>query len=199
MLPVDNARQGFVEPETFEKIAANLPADLADAARFAYSVGWRKGQVSKLRWEHVDRTNRLMIVPGKLTKNRKPQTIALEGELWTIIERRWLRREVRRKRRPVFLSPVVFHRGDGKPIGDFRKKWAKACVMAKVSGLLFHDLRRSGVRNLIRAGVDRDVAKKISGHKTDSMFSRYNITDERDQRVALIALDHYVATRKNSV
>jgi hypothetical protein len=113
-------RQGFVEPETFEKIVANLTADLADAARFAYFVGWRQG--AKLRWEHVDRTSRLMIVPGKLTRSRKPQTIALEGELWAIIERRWLRREVRRKRSPVSLSPCVFHRGDGKPIGDFRNK-----------------------------------------------------------------------------
>jgi len=55
------------------------------------------------------------------------------------------------------------------------------------------------VRNLIRAGVDRDVAKKISGNKTDSMFSRYNITDERDQRAALVALDQYVSARKNGV
>jgi integrase len=69
MLPVDNARQRFVKPETFEKIAANLPADLADAARFAYSVGWRKGQVSKLRWEYVDRTNRLMIVRASTPRN----------------------------------------------------------------------------------------------------------------------------------
>jgi len=54
-----------------------------------------------------------------------------------------------------------------------------------------------GLRNLIRARGDREVAKKISGHKTDSMFSRYNITDERDQRAALATLDQYVATRKN--
>ena len=53
------------------------------------------------------------------------------------------------------------------------------CKAAKVS-ILLHDFRRSAVRNMTRAGVSRDVAKKISGHQTDSIFSRYNITDEND-------------------
>jgi integrase len=53
------------------------------------------------------------------------------------------------------------------------------CKAAKVSVLL-HDFRRTAVRNLIRAGVSRDVATKISGHETDSIFSRYNITNEDD-------------------
>jgi hypothetical protein len=53
------------------------------------------------------------------------------------------------------------------------------CKAAKVS-ILLHDFRRSAVRNMTRAGVSRDVAKKISGHQTDSVFSRYNITDEND-------------------
>jgi integrase len=199
MLPENNARQGFVDPAAFDKIAAVLPHDLAQAARFAYATGWRKGQIAKLRWEHVDRSNKVITVPGTITKNGKPQTLPLEGALAALIEQRWESRLVRRKRRPVFLSPHVFHRGDGKPLGDFRKVWRKACAAAKLPPtLLFHDLRRSGVRNMVRAGVDRDVAKSISGHKTDAMFSRYNITHERDQREALRRVDLYVAGRSNS-
>ncbi|MGH7823499.1 MAG: hypothetical protein ACREQ9_27370, partial [Candidatus Binatia bacterium] len=53
--------------------------------------------------------------------------------------------------------------------------------------------RRSAVRNMIRAGVDRDVAKRISGHRTDSMFSRYNITDARDQIEAFRRVETYLA------
>lgn len=196
MLREDNVRQGFVEPDTFEKVAAALPEDLADAARFAYLTGWRKGQVGKLRWEHVDRANRLLAVPGTITKNDRPQTVALEGELWDLTEKRWNRRQVHRRNRPVFVSPFVFHRGDGKPLGDIRKSWDKACESAGRPGLLFHDLRRSGVRNMVRAGVDRDVARKITGHKTESMFSRYNITDESDQREAFQRLSLYVTARK---
>jgi integrase len=145
------------------------------------------------------------MVPGKMTKNGKPHTIALEGDLWSLIEHRWQRREVRRNGRPVFLSPFVFHQGDGKALGDIRKRWDKACELAKVRGLLFHDLRRSGVYNMVRGGVDRDVAKSISGHKTDSMFARYNIIDEKDQRERFVVSTSTAPTtareqrRKNEV
>ncbi len=189
----DNVRQGFVEPAQFEELLKTLPKHLADAAEFAGLTGWRKGQIAKLEWTHVDRTNRLLVVPGALTKNRKPQTLPLAGRLWDVIERRWFRREVKRRRRPVFLAPLVFHRGDGKPLGDIRKAWATACEQAEVPGLLFHDLRRSGVRNLIRAGVDPHVVMKISGHRTPSMLQRYNVIDTRDQLTAFEQLEKHLA------
>jgi len=72
------------------------------------------------------------------------------------------------------IEYVFFHQ-NGRKIKDFRKSWENACEAAGVPGMLFHDLRTTAVRNLIRAGVPQSVAKRISGHETDSVFERYTL------------------------
>jgi integrase len=69
----------------------------------------------------------------------------------------------------------------GSPIQAFSKSWTQAVAQAGHPGLLFHDLRRSAVRNLIRlAGLSEKEAMEISGHKTDAMIGRYNIKGNQD-------------------
>ena len=86
--------------------------------------------------------------------------------------------------------PWVFSRR-GRQLGDFRKVWAAACSRDGVPGLLFHDLRRSAVRNMERAGIPRNVAMSISGHRTEAVYRRYDIVNSRDLRTAADRMERF--------
>jgi integrase len=107
-------------------------------------------------------------------------------ELRTLLEERWQEHELLRA--AGRLVPWVFHR-DGERIVSFHRAWRTACRAAGVPGRIPHDLRRTAVRNLVRAGVPETVAMKLTGHKTRSVFERYNIVSEGDLREAARKLD----------
>jgi integrase len=184
LLAEGHAREGFVEAATFEAIVGHLPAYLKDACRFAYACGWRRGEVATLGWGDVDRPHRRITLKRANSKTGEPRVLPLTGDLAALIERRWAARQYEDADGTPRIADLVFHR-DGAPLGDFRKAWATACDKAGVPGLLFHDLRRSAVRNMEKAGVSQSVAMKITGHKTASVYRRYRIVDEGDMREAL--------------
>jgi integrase len=190
-LPERNTRQGFFEHDELERVITHLPEYLKDACRFAYLSGWRRGEVFTLEWSDVEQRARVIRLRPEESKNGQGRTLALEGELWAIIERRWSERVVRAGR-TTKIAPLVFHH-DGHAIVDLKKAWATACTKAGVGKKLFHDFRRTAIRNMVRAGVPETVAMKISGHKTRSVFDRYNITDERDLREAMVKTQEYLA------
>lgn len=190
-----NVRRGFFSEPEIRKVIQNLPDDLKDFTLFAYLVGMRKGEIASLEWADLD--GDVLTLRGEDAKNGLARSIPIIGELVEVIERRRAARQFKVKE-TITLSNLIFHR-DGLPIREFRKSWATACKLASVDGRLFHDLRRSAVRDMIRSGVSQAVAKSISGHVTDSMFSRYNITDDRDQREALLMRQQYLKTVKDKV
>jgi len=189
LLSGERAREGFVEPATFEAIAQALPEPLSDVARLAYTSGWRKQEILSLEWAHVDMANGLIRLARENSKTGEPRLLVLSGALLALMERR--------QAAQLEDCPWVFHR-KGKRIDGLRKAWAKATKAAGVPGLLFHDLRRSACRNMSRAGVPQAVAMKISGHQTDSMFRRYRIVDEADIARALSATQAFNEAKPNA-
>jgi len=93
-------------------------------------------------------------------------------------ERERRTREV--EKRTGKLVPWVFHR-NGKRVKDFREAWRLATKAAGLEGTHFHDLRRSAVRQLERVGAPRSTAMSITGHKTESVYTRYAIADRSAQ------------------
>lgn len=197
LLPERNARQGFFEAATFGMVVTNLPDYLQDLHRFAYIAGWRRGEILTLTWADVDRDGGIIKLRAQHSKNGQGRTLAVEGDLAAVIERRWNARVVQGRDSGLRIADLVFHR-EGRQIVDFRKAWASACRAAGLpvgqGGPLFHDLRRTAARNLVRAGVPERVAMAVTGHKTRSMFDRYNIVNEADLRAAMQQQTAYVRT-----
>jgi integrase len=86
---------------------------------------------------------------------------------------------------------------EGKPVGIFRKSWITACKEAGLPGKLFHGFRRTAARHYTPAQVSKSVAMSITGHKTSSMFRRYNITNMDDKRHAFLAAEEHLESQKN--
>jgi len=193
MLKENNVRTGFFEWEHFESVRNHLPEDVQPIATFAIITGWRiRSEVRFLQWPQVDlKAGILRLEPGT-TKNDEARIFPLTRELRAVLESQKARTEALRKR--GIICPWVFHR-NGKPIKEFRRTWKSACKAAGVPGRIPHDFRRTAVRNLVRAGVPERVAMQMTGHKTRSVFERYNIVSEGDLFDAARRLDFASQTK----
>jgi integrase len=183
MLKERNVRTGFFEREQFDRILAHLPAAIRPAVQFGYITGWRiPSEVLRLQWRHVDFEARVVRLDPHTTKNDEGRTFPFTDVLEQLLEAQ--KAEHDRLKAKDVICPWVFNRSNrkvkGKRITTFLKTFTAACTKAGCPGRIPHDLRRTAVRNLVRAGVPERVAMQMTGHKTRSVFERYNIVSECD-------------------
>jgi integrase len=180
-------RQGFMEHGEYLAIREHLSPAYRDVLDFGYFSGWRKGEVLTLEWRDVDREGRVIRLRPEVSKTREGRVLVLSAPLHAVMERRWQAR--------MLGCPLVFHEAS-LSLQGFKNSWERACRAAGCPGKLFHDLRRTAVRNMVRAGIPERVAMQVSGHKTRSVFDRYNIVSEGDLRQAAERLAAYVESAR---
>lgn len=195
-LKENNVRTGFLTRAEVDKVCSHLKEPLNRFVLFAFLTAWRYDEIRNLKWSNVDfERGEIRLDPGS-TKNREGRTFPMTAELRTLLsntrapeDRAGLPNVPRKK--VATLTPYVFV-VRGKQVGQFRKRWRNAChsaglpcIFDKETGKLlravhlFHDLRRSGVRELAKIlGERRAMAR--TGHKTRSVFDRYNVASDFD-------------------
>ena len=192
MLQERNVRQGFFDDAMVAAVLRHLPAPVQPIARFAYVTGWRvRSEVLPMEWRQVDlAAGQVRLDPGT-TKNQAGRVFPFTDTLRVLFDELWAEHEAL-KRQGTFCRHV-FQR-NGKPIASIRSAWEGACTAAGHPGMLIHDLRRSAVRNMERAGLSRSVAMQLTGHKTESVYRRYAITSEADLREGVDRLNDAAGT-----
>jgi integrase len=213
IVSVKNARQGFLEYADHYTVLGHLPPSLKALFVVAFHSGCRQGELLKMRWRDVDWSNRIVRLPD--SKNGKARNLPFWGGIEASLT---AQKEYRDAHHPdcehLFFwmeeDSGLGHGGlrntPGSPIEDFRGSWRQAITKAHKANenvlphLLFHDIRRSGVRVMVQdAGIPESQAMLISGHETRSMLERYNIVSLKNLQDAGAKLDAWSRQQKNTV
>jgi integrase len=196
LLREDNTRTGFFEPDQFRSVLAHLPEEIRPIVTFAYITGWRiASEILPLQWRQVDFAAGEVRLDAGTTKNNEGRVFVMTDDLRALLKAQQAEHE--RLKKAGHLCPSVFFRlvadergGEKKPrpVKAFTKAWKNACRAAGCPGRIPHDLRRTAVRNMVRRGIPERVAMKLTGHKTRSVFERYNIVSDGDLHTAAASL-----------
>jgi integrase len=171
MLPEENVREGVLEHVDYVRLRDSLPENYQLLLICGYHLGTRQGELIKLRWENVNFETKEITITAANSKTKQSRIVPIYGEMEQFLR---LARERCAVEAPG--CPWVFRRERGAQQMYFNwTSWQRYTKDAKIPHLLFHDLRRTALTNMIDAGFSEKEAMAISGHTTNSTFKRYHI------------------------
>lgn len=195
----NNARSGFFEWDTFQLLLTKIDPWWHELYTTAYITGWRiDDELCPLTWAQVDFMNKMLRLDPGTTKNDEGRNFPFTPLLEKTLKVQRLRVDALQKdkdRIVKWVFPREHTKGRGvacMPLTSAYKPFKRAAIALGLKRLQ-HDFRRTAVRNLENAGVPRPTAKRMVGHKTDSMYERYNIVDKKSIEVGREKLAEYEA------
>jgi integrase len=189
-----NIRQDFMEYHHFEEIHKNLCDTLKLPYKICYMYGMRKRECLDLEW--IDINLKKGSIRLSKTKTKVPRTIYVDDEIKKELQEH--HKNGKNKRRSRYVFP---QEGKTTPVNNnyFYKNFKNAVEDSGFDDkFIWHDTRRSAVRDMIRSGLSEGIAMKISGHKSRSIFERYNIVSEADLKIGAEMRRKYFEEQKDS-
>lgn len=173
----DNLRERILTPEEEARLLPRCVPHLRPIVVFALNTGMRKGEILRLRWDQVDLVNRSVRVTK--TKSGKDRTVPLNDAAAGVImsQRRMKQGDF------VFPSPKT-----GVAMKSVDHSFWRACSLAGILGLRFHDLRHTFATRLIRKGADIITVQGLLGHHAVTVTQRYTHSGAEEKQRAVEAL-----------
>lgn len=161
---VDNQVTEYMSDEELFRLLEvldNWPFDDSAAfIKFALFTGFRRGELFKLQWIHVDFDRSMITLPDP--KGKKTVTIPVSQQVIDVL--RGLNR----------TSDFCFPGKNGNQRTDFKGPWLKIRKAAELpKNYRFHGIRHHFASALISNGVDLAVVGKLLSHKQAQTTMRY--------------------------
>jgi integrase len=188
MLREDNKRDRILSAEEFKRLLKKLPSHLVPIVSVAYYTGMRRMEILNLTWKKVNMQEGFIDLEPEDTKTSEPRRFYFNEVVWDIFRKASKVRSLR--------HDFVFTYAR-RPLRDVRAGFINALRRAKIDDFHFHDLRHTYITNMRKAGVDQTVIMKLTGHKTPSMFNRYNTVDREDAIDAMKRLNLFLSEQKS--
>ena len=141
-----------------------------------YYTGMRFGEIVGLSWDRVNLDQGCIRLEAEDTKTKHPRIIYLVPRALEVLEKAGKVRGISNNQVFLYL---------GKPVKSIKVAMKYALKRTGIEDFRFHDLRHTFNTNMRKAGVDRSVIMKFTGHKALSMFLRYSTVDENDAKEAV--------------